>query len=138
MHSRDFLKLEDRNAGIHQFLQRLGNVLESHRLVADVEDDAEMAAQRAVRLGDRNIRQLGELLGRGARVEVLGEIIDGFVGGLEEAMRLRLERKLHRSSGPRLHRDQMRDDAQHVLGVARDHVVAGDARLEAERRGLDR
>ena len=32
----------------------------------------------------------------------------------------------------------MRDDAQHVIGVARYHVVAGDARLETERRALDR
>ena len=32
----------------------------------------------------------------------------------------------------------MRDHAQHVVGVARDHVAAGDARLEAERRALDR
>ena len=32
----------------------------------------------------------------------------------------------------------MRDDAQHVIGVARDHVVPGHPRLETERRALDR
>ena len=35
-------------------------------------------------------------------------------------------------------RDEMRDHAQHVVGVARDHVVPGHPRLKAERRALDR
>ncbi len=69
---------------------------------------------------------------------MLIEIRDGFVGGLEKAERLRLQRQPHRASGLRLQRDEMGDDAQHVIGIARDHVIAGDPRLEAERRTLDR
>jgi hypothetical protein len=61
-----FLQLEDRNAGIDQLLQRRGDVLVFHRLMADVVHDAEMPAQRADRFGDRNMRELGELFGRGA------------------------------------------------------------------------
>ena len=84
------------------------------------------------------MRQRGELLRRRARVEVIGEVIDRLVGGLEKAERLGFEPELHRAAGLRLDRDEMRHDAQDMLGVARDYVVPGDARLEAERRGLDR
>ena len=67
-----------------------------------------------------------------------GEIIDRLVGGFEEAERLGFERELDGAPGARLERDEMRHDAEHVLGIARHHVVAGDPRLEAERRALDR
>jgi hypothetical protein len=48
------------------------------------------------------------------------------------------ERQLDGAPGARFERDEMRHDAEHVLGVARHHVVAGHPRLEAERRALDR
>ncbi len=133
-----FLKLEDRNAGIDQFLQRLGDVLVFHRLVADVVDDAEMPPQRLVRIGDRHARQLREFLDRGAGIKVFGEVVDRLVGGFEKAERLGLERELHRAAGAVSQFDQMRDDAKHVIGVARDHMAVRDPRLEPERRALDR
>jgi hypothetical protein len=63
---------------------------------------------------------------------MIGEIGDRLVGGFEEAERLRLERELHGAAGRGLERDEMRDDAQYVLGIARHHVAAGDPRLEAQ------
>ena len=58
VHGRGLLQLEDRDAGGDELLERGGNVLVLDRLVADVEDDAEMTAQRHVRLGDRDAREL--------------------------------------------------------------------------------
>ena len=49
VHRRDFLQLEDRNAGIDQLLQRHGDVLEADRLMADVEHDPDVPPQGAVR-----------------------------------------------------------------------------------------
>ena len=66
-----FLQLEDRHAGIDQLLQRLGDVLVFDRLMADVVDDAEMPAQRLVGFRDRQLRELGELLDRGAGIEMV-------------------------------------------------------------------
>src|SRR3974377_607308 len=45
-----FLQLEDRYAGVDQLLQVLGNVLVLDGLMANIEDDAEMPAQRAMGL----------------------------------------------------------------------------------------
>ena len=75
---------------------------------------------------------------RAAAVQVVREIVDGFVGGLEEAVRLRFERERHGFSGPRFDPHQVGGHAQDVLGVAGDHVRPRHARLEAERRGLNR
>ena len=69
---------------------------------------------------------------------MIAEIGDGLVGGLEKAVRLWLERELHAASGLIFERDEMGGDAQHVIGIARNHVVAGDPRLETQRRTLDR
>ena len=41
-----FLQLEDRDAGVDQLLQRTRDVLELDRLMADVEHDADVPAQR--------------------------------------------------------------------------------------------
>ena len=98
----------------------------------------EQPAQRAMSFRDRHVREPRECLGGRAGIEVVGEIIDRLVGGLEKTIRLRLERQRHGASGARFQRDQVRDHAQHMIGVACDHVAAGHARLEAERRGLDR
>ena len=99
----------------------------SDRLVADVEDDPEMAPQGAVCLGDRDSRELGERASRCAGVEVLAEVVDGFVGRLQEAIRLRFDRKRDGSPGALFECDEVRGDAEHMLRIAGDDVRAGDA-----------
>ncbi len=69
---------------------------------------------------------------------MIAEIGDGLVRGLEKTVGLGLERELHAASGLVFQRDEMRDHAQHMIGVACDYVAAGHARFEAERRTLDR
>ena len=119
-----FLKLEDGNAGIDELLQALRDILVFHGLMADIKHYAEMAAQRDMSFRDRNLRELGELFGRGAGIKMVGEIIDRLVGGLEEAIGLRLERKRDGAPGARFKADEMRDDPHDVVGIARDHVAA--------------
>ena len=65
------------------------------------------------------------------------EVGDRLVGGFQIAARLRLEPSVTpcRSS---FQFDQVRHDVDDVGGVGLDDVVAGDLRLEAERRALDR
>ena len=66
------------------------------------------------------------------------EVGDRLVGRLEIAARLRLEAERHHLAGLLLQLDEMRDDVDDVRRVGLDDVVAGDLRLEAERRALDR
>ncbi len=84
------------------------------------------------------MREFCKRLGGRARVEVLGEILHRLVGGLEETIGLGLERERDGASGALLESDEVRGDPQHVIGEARDHVVAGHARFEPERRALNR
>ena len=58
VHRRRFLQLHNRDARIDQLLQRLRDVLESDRLMADVEHDAEVAAKSG---NGRVHRDAGEL-----------------------------------------------------------------------------
>ena len=105
--------------------------------MADVEHDPDVPPQGAMRLGDRDRRQVREPGRGGAGVEVIGEIGDRFVGGLEKAVRLRLDRQRDRPAGARFDLHEVRGDAEHVLGVAGDHVRAGDVRFEPERCRLN-
>src|SRR6201981_2580706 len=50
-----FLQLEDRYTGVDQLLEILGNVLVFDGLMANIEYDAQMPAQRAMGLRDRNM-----------------------------------------------------------------------------------
>src|ERR1700733_4517204 len=98
--------------------------------MADVIDDAEMAAQRLVRIGDRNVRELSQFLDPGAGIQMTGEIVDRLVGGLEETVRFGLKRKLDGASGAVFEGHEMGDDVYHMIGVALDHAVVSHARLE--------
>ena len=92
------------------------DVLVLDRLVADVEHDAEVPAQRDVRLRDRDPGEPApDCDARRAGVEVLLEVRDRLVRGLEEAVRLRLDREGHRAAGALLELDEMRGDPEHVL-----------------------
>src|SRR5439155_26726821 len=71
-------------------------------------------------------------------VEMVRKIRHGFIGGLEEALGLRLEPERDAAASAVLEGHQMRGHAEHVFGVARDDVRTGYSRLEAERRALDR
>src|SRR5262245_15162291 len=65
------------------------------------------------------------------------EVIDGLVRGLEEAVRLRLEREAHRTTGTVFEFDTMCSDTQHMLSECGDHIRSGDSRLKPERRTLN-
>ena len=106
--------------------------------MADVEHNPDVPPQGAMRLRNRDRRQLREPCRRGAGVEVAGEIRDGFVGRLQKAVRFRLDGQRDGPPGARFDLNEVRGDPQHVLGVAGDHVRAGDVGLETERRRLDR
>ena len=83
----------------------------SDRLMADVEHDADVPAQRAIASEIGMPASFASIVGGFAGVEVVGEVIDGLVGGLEEAERLRLERQRHGAAGPLFELDQVRGDA---------------------------
>ena len=57
---RGFLQLQDRNAGVDELLEGRSHVLVLDGLVADVEDDPDVTAQRDERLRDRDPRELRE------------------------------------------------------------------------------
>src|SRR5207248_8031067 len=76
------LELEDRDPGRDEARKRLGDVLVLDRLMADVEDDADVPAEG---------RLVAESLGGGVRVEMLAEVGDRLRGRLEEAVRLGLQ-----------------------------------------------
>src|SRR4029077_3817244 len=133
-----FLQLEARYACVDQLLQILGNILVHDGLMANVEHDAEMPAQRTMGLRNRNVSKPRQGLGGGAGIQMPGEIGDRLVGGFKEAIWLRLERKRYGASGLRFERDQVRDHAQDMIGVACHDLAAGDARLKTERSALDR
>jgi hypothetical protein len=82
--------------------------------------------------------RLGEALRRLAGKERLGEVLDRLVRGFQEAARLRLEPEGHDLPGFLVQLHQVCDDADDVGRVRLDDVVSGDARLEAERRALNR
>ena len=63
---------------------------------------------REDRFGDRDAGELRQHLGGFAGVEMVGEVIDGLVGGFEEAERLGLERQRHGAAGALLELDQVR------------------------------
>src|SRR5712664_565419 len=105
--------------------------------MANIEYRANVTAQRRVCFGDRNTGELREPCRRRARVQMVFEIIHDFVGGLEEATRLRFERQTDGAAGPILQFDEMRGDAQNMLGKFSDDFGTRDARLEAEGRALN-
>ena len=106
--------------------------------MADVEHHADEAPLRDDGLRDRQAGELRQHLGGLAGVEMVGEVVDGLVGGLEETERLGLERQRHGAAGALFEIDQAGRHAHDMLGVAVDHGLAGDVRLEAQRRALDR
>jgi hypothetical protein len=99
--------------------------------MADVEHHADEAPLRDDSLRDRQARKLRQHLGGLAGVEMVGEVIDGFVGGFQEAERLGFERERHGAAGAFFEIDQAGRHAHDMLGVAVDHGLAGDIRLEA-------
>src|SRR5262249_59546070 len=131
-------QVEDRYPSVHELLQILGNVLVFDRLMADVEYDAEMPAQRAMGLRNRNMSKPRQGFSGSAGVEMLGEIGDRLIGSFEEAIGLRFKRKGHSASGLRFQRNQMRDHTQDMIGVACHDLARGDTRLETEWCALDR
>ncbi len=106
--------------------------------MADVVDHAEVVAQRDRGVGLGQPGLLGDRRRGRVRVQVALEILDGFLGRLQEAVRLGLERELDVSSRVAVQPDQVRDDAQHLARVGFHDVRPRDPRLEAERRALDR
>jgi hypothetical protein len=135
---RSDLELDDRDAGGCQILHGLDDILVFHRLVADVEDGSELIAQNVLGLSGRELGLAGEILHGRGRVEVVGKIVDGLGGELQEARGLGLQSELDLASRAPFEIDQMGDHADHLVGVGLYDVGAGDARLEAERRALDR
>ena len=97
-----------------------------------------MPPQRLLSLRDRQAGQLGDDFHRCRCIEMVLEIRDNLARQLKIAGRLGLERQCHRASGAAFERDQVRDDALHLPRIGVHHVAAGDARLEAQRRALDR
>ena len=106
--------------------------------MADVEHHAEVLAQRrrGIARGEPGLGR--QRLDGGVGIEMIGEVVDRFVGGLEEAMGLGLERQRHRPAGAPLQLDQMRDDSGDLRGIGIDDVRPGDPGLEPQRRALDR
>jgi hypothetical protein len=95
----------------HEELQGRRDVLERHGLMADVENQAEMAAHQSLDLRDGHTGERRELPRPVSGVDVLLEVPGGLVCGLEEAGRLRLERELDASAGSAFEVDQVRDHA---------------------------
>jgi hypothetical protein len=56
---------------------------------------------------------------------------------VSKAVRLWFDRERDGPSGARFDLNEVRGDAQHVLGVTGDHVRAGDVRFEPERCRLN-
>src|SRR5438552_2534404 len=69
---------------------------------------------------------------------MMGEVIDGFIRGFKKTKRLRLERQPDHAARALMDFYQPCCDSQDMLGVTRDDVRTGDARLETERRALNR
>ncbi len=132
------LQLEDRDSCAVEQMQRLRDVLELHGLVADVEDDAEVPADRPGHLAGRQPRQVGQARRPCRGVHVLVEVADRLLGGLQEAVGLRLQGQLDAASGASFKVDEVGDDAQQVLREEVDVLTRRDLRAERQRGSLDR
>ena len=125
---RGFLQLEHRNAGVSERLQRRADVLVLDRLVADVVHHAEVPAQRGLGLRLAESPSGRDELAHGvARVQMVLEVVDGLLGGLEEAGRLGLERERDGAAGALLEHHHVRHDVDDVARELVD-VLRGPSR----------
>ena len=120
------------------FCERGRHVLELDRLVADVEHDAEVAAEGHVGLGDGDACELGQ----SPRSRRRSRDVRGSTRPSRRSSRGSSTARARSQASPcgrcGLEVDEMGGHAKHVLGVAGDDSKHGDVRLEAQRRGLDR
>ena len=136
-HRRRHLQFDDRDPGRDECIEACADLLELDRLVADVEDDAEVGGQRGCGIGVVDAGERRQSGRGGVGEQMLAEVADRLIGRLDVAERLRLEAQAHRRAGRRRQPDEVRHDLQDVLGEALDDA-GRDVRLEAERRRLDR
>ena len=116
------LDLADGDAGLLVPVQHLGAVLPSHGVVAGVEAHAQVAA--------RKVLGAAAEIGAAGGHERVGPPVDGLVGGLEQAERLRLQAQRDGHARLALHALQRAD---HVHVAVRDGVDRGLEGLERQR-----
>ncbi len=110
-HRRGHLQLDDRDLGVDEGVEAGADVLELDGLVADVEDDAEVAPQRGGRIHLVDTSERRQPGRRGVGEQLFTEVADRLLGRLHVAERLRLEAQPHRRPRRPGQLDEMGDDA---------------------------
>jgi len=104
--------------------------------MADIEYGTHVTAQRRVSFRDRDAGKLGQSCGRGARVEMVFEVVHDFVRRFEETIGLRFKGQSDGSVCAILQFNEMSGYAQYVFRERGNHLGTRHARFESERRTL--
>src|SRR4051812_45633116 len=105
--------------------------------MTDIEDNSHMPPQRDMRFGDWNACQIRKSCRRCSGIEMIVEVIHGFLRGFQEAKRFGFERKPDRASRAPGDIDEARCNFQYMIRVAGDHVRSCDPGFESKRRTLN-
>src|SRR4030095_6128798 len=133
-----FLEFEDGYCRVHELLQGLADVFVLDGLMADIKHDTNVPPQGIEGFRDRDPCKLREAGGRGSRIEMLGEVIDGLVRCFKETKRFRFQGEADRASRTFADVAQSRRHSHDVLRELRDDIRSGHTRLEGKRRALYR